>query len=79
MIVLYSPGWDVKICASFYLARSKTGSAIPCIGTARMMEPRGGIPFIGTYNDRTSPQTYQIRIVIRYIEVQYLVYYQFTI
>ena len=35
------------------------------------------------YNDRTSPHTYQIRIVIRYVEagleVWYPVYYEFTI
>ena len=35
--------------------------------------------FLGrTYNDQISLQTYQMRIVIRYFDVQYLVYYQST-
>ena len=35
--------------------------------------------FLGiTYNERTSPQTYQISIVTSCFEVRYLIYYQFT-
>jgi hypothetical protein len=31
------------------------------------------------WQDGSSPQTYHIRIVVRYFEVRYLVYYQFTV
>jgi hypothetical protein len=41
------------------------------------VSPQIYIFLAGMYNDRTDHK-YQIRIVIRYLEVQHLVYYEFT-
>ena len=72
MLVLYTRSVQLK----FWFISYKLG--VPNIDRSGV-ELDFGTKIWMAYNDWTSPQTCNIRIVIRHLEVRYLVYYQFTI
>jgi hypothetical protein len=64
----------MKALMSFARSNFFTSSSITIAKRAGPYTPR----WIFFWFGRCSPQTYRIRVVIRYLEVRYLVYYQFT-